>query len=511
LPAWRFGLGFAAKLLPRQSNQHVPDSVHVHLRYLSGKVGRSPVVRKRFGKLLWKLALPALVWISPTIINSQSTHGSSNSGMERDFQEAMAAQDRGDLARAEALLFKLHNAHPGIFAVDESLGLLLASRGEVSRALPLLEAAVREQPSSDTAHANLGAALYQVHRNQSALEEFQRAVRINPRNASAQQSLGRLYMENRRPNEAAKALLEAQRLNPEDSDLKLDCITALLAANRLGEAQQMLSTVADVDRSARAQSLLGEADEKAGKFHDAAEHFAHAVELEPSEENAWMLGAEFLRHWTFDAAATEFEAASAKFPDSKRIRLGLGAALFGAAQYAKAIPVFADLLGHEPDNAMYAEMLGISCNAPMEAISPRCSALVTYAQAHPADAKAATNAATFLMAQNEDAQSLNSARKLLVRAIAADPNLPEAQFQMGKVLQISLNWKGSIPYLERAVKLKPDFAQAHYSLARAYWRLGRKQDGQAQMDLQKKFARQEQEDLDRRLKQIMRFAVEFHQ
>ena len=44
--------------------------------------------------------------------------------MERDFQEAMAAQDRGDLDRAQSLLLKLHNAHPGIFAVDESLGLL---------------------------------------------------------------------------------------------------------------------------------------------------------------------------------------------------------------------------------------------------------------------------------------------------------------------------------------------------------------------------------------------------
>jgi tetratricopeptide (TPR) repeat protein len=272
----------------------------------------------------------------------------------------------------------------------------------------------------------------------------------------------------------------------------------------------MLSTVANADRSARAQSLLGEAYEKAGKFHDAAEHLAHAAELEPSEENAWMLGVEFLRHWTFDAAATEFEAASAKFPDSKRIRLGLGAALFGDAQYAKAVPVFADLLGNEPGNAMYAEMLGISCNAPMDAISPLCAALVTYAQAHPADAKAATYAASFLRAQNQDAESLNLTRKLLARAIAADPNLPEAQFEMGVALQNSLDWKGRIPYLERAVKLKPDFAQAHYRLARAYWKIGRNQDGQAQMDLQKKFARQEQEDLDRRLKQIARFAVEFH-
>lgn len=81
---------------------------------------------------------------------------------------------------------------------------------------------------------------------------------------------------------------------------------------------------------------------------------------------------------------------------------------------------------------------------------------------------------------------------------------------MGVILQDSHDWKGSIPYLERAVSLKPDFAQAHYLLARAYWRTGRKEDGDAQMELQRKFASQEQEDLDRRLGEITVFQVNVH-
>ena len=468
-------------------------------------------MRRRFVNLLLYLAFltPFLSYLCS--IHAQAPHLSPSNNMERDFQAAMAAQDRGDTATAETLLTKLHTAHPGIFAVDESLGLLLASRGDVQRALPLLQVAVREQPGSDAAHANYGAALYQLHRNEAALAEFQQATRLNPKNASAQQSLGRIYMEIHKPAEAAKALVAARQLRPDDPDLTLDCVTALLAANRLDEAQRMLATIPDADRMARAQSLLGEADEKAGKFHDAAEHFARAAELDPSEENAWALAVEFLRHWTFDAAATEFQAASAKFPQSKRLRVGLGAALFGAAQYTKAIPVFADLIKDEPNNSTYADMLGVSCNAPADSISPQCSALVTYAQSHPADARAATEAAAFLLLQNNQVdQSLSLARKLLTRAIASNPTMPDAQFRMGVVLQESSDWKGSIPYLERAVKLKLDFAQAHYRLARAYWKTGRNQEGQAQMDLQKKFARQEREDLDQRLKQITRFVVELH-
>ena len=467
-------------------------------------------MRKRFVNFPLYLALLAPFLSYTASIHTQTPHLPPNN-MERDFQAAMAAQDRGDTATAETLLTKLHAAHPGIFAVDESLGLLLASRGDVQRAIPLLQAAVREQPGSDAAHANYGAALYQLHRSESALAEFQQATRLNPKNASAQQSLGRIYMEIHKPAEAAKALVAAKQLKPEDPDLTLDCVTALLAANRLDEAQRILATIPDAGQMARAQSLLGEADEKAGNFHDAAEHFARAAELDPSEENAWALGVEFLRHWTFDAAATEFQAASAIFPQSKRLRIGLGAALFGAAQYTKAIPVFAGLLQDDPNNSTYADMLGLSCNAPSDSLSPQCSALLTYALSHPADARAATEAAAFLLTQNNQVdQGLSVARRLLTRAIASNPTMPEAQFRMGVVLQESSDWKGSIPYLERAVKLKPDFAQAHYRLARAYWKTGRNQEGQAQMDLQKKFARQEREDLDQRLKQITRFAVELH-
>lgn len=464
-------------------------------------------MRTHFSKLSCRLILPGLLGFCPIPVISQAPLTSAESDFERDFQAAMTEEDRGNLEGAEVILLRLHKAHPGVFGVDESLGLLLASRGDASGALPLLEAGVREQPSSDVAHANLGAALYQLHQSQSAIEEFERAVQINPDNVSSQQSLGRLWMDTHRPDRAANAFLAAVRTKPEDPDLKLDCVTALLQANRVNDAQKILSSFVDVDRSARAQSLLGELYEKKGSFQLAARCFARAAELEPSEENAWQLGYEYLRHWTFDAAVTQFEAASAKFPDSERLRLGMGAALYGAADYGRAIPAFADLLEAEPDNVLYAELLGMSCNAPVPASAPRCATLLAYAQAHSDDAKAATYAASWLMKDHDTVQNVDLARKMLEQALAANPNLPGAQFQMGMIMQDRKDWKASIPFLERAVKLKPDYAQAHYRLALAYWRTGRKLNGQAQMALQKKFARQEQQDLDRRLRQITTFTM----
>lgn len=430
--------------------------------------------------------------------------------IQRDFQAAMAAEDNGDLDRAEALLLRLHRTYPGTFLVDESLGLLLAGRGEMSRALPLLAAGASEQPSSDVAHANYGAALYRVHQTQPAIKEFERAVQINPKNASSLQSLGRLWMDQHKPDKAADAFMAAVRINPEDEDLKLDCATVLLQANRAHEAEKMLSFLANVNNSPRAQSLLGEAYEKEGSYQAAAKCFARAAELDPSEQNAWQVGYEYLRHWTFDAAATELTAASEKFPESIRMRLGLGAALYGASQYDRAIPVFADLLTAEPNNSYYAELLGMGCDSPLSVSAPRCEALVAYAEAHPADAKAATHAASWLMKYENAGRNSEQAKNLLERALAIDPRAPAALLQMGVVEQEQSEWKASIPFLERAVRLKPDYAQAHYRLALAYLRTGRKQDGRTQMDLQKKFAHQEQADLEQRLHQIIRFTLDNH-
>lgn len=467
-------------------------------------------MRGQFSKLACELTLSMLIGLSPAMLPAQAAQHPPTAAMESQFNAAMAAENQGDLDRAETLLSALRAAHPGIFAVDESLGLLIASRGDLSRALPLLEAGVQEQPSSDAAHANLGAALYGLHRNQRAVNEFELAVQINPSNFSAQQSLGRLYMDGDKPAEAAKAFLAALSLKPEDSDLAMDCATALLAAGRVDRARQILSGLAGTDLSARAQSLLGEVDEKDGKFESAGKHFARAVQLDPSEDNAWVLGLDFLRHWNFNAAEIELEAASTKFPASQRLRLGLGAAYFGDAKYPAAITVFADLLQKEPDNAMYAQLLGISCNAVMQTVSPRCLVLLKYAQSHPNDATAASYAASWLVTQNQDRHNLDLASKLLEGALAANPNLPDALLQMGVILQDELNWKDSIPYLVRAVKLKPDLASAHYRLARAYWRTGRKEDGDAQMELQRKFAHQNEVQLDERLNKVTSLAVTVH-
>jgi tetratricopeptide (TPR) repeat protein len=436
-----------------------------------------------------------------------STDNSTNAGMEQQFQAAMAAQDKGDLNRAESLLRDLNAHHPGIFAVDESLGLLLAGREQYSAAVPFLEAAAREQPSSAAAHVNLGAACFRLHRNQQALSEFETAARLNPRNAATQESLGRLWMEAHQPRRAADAFAAALALKPGDADLTLDCAQALEDAGELAAANEIVAKMPGADSSAQAQTLLGELEEKSGAFKQAVEAYQRAATLDPSEPNLWALGVEFLRHWAFDGAIPEFEAGAARFPASSRMRLGLGVAYFGNADYVRAVPIFADLLDADPRNAFDSQLLGMACTVVTDGPRPRCSSLVSYARSHPKDAQAAVYAAAGILLGQPSEEQMQLAGTLLGNAIAADPRLPEAHYQRGVLAQDRGQWAASIPDLEAAIAEKPELAMAHYRLGLAYARTGRKQAGQQQMELNLKYKNEQQQDLDRRLRQVTLFLV----
>lgn len=452
-------------------------------------------------------AVVLCLWTFCRPIYGQQNSSQTSSSMEHEFQAAMAAQDAGDSRRAEALLLNLHTHHPGIFAVDESLGLVYVARGDYAAALPFFKQAAREQPKSDVAHANFGAALFKLHRNSEALAEFQIAARLNPRNADTQQSLGQLWMETGKPAFAAGAYARALQLKPDDSDLLLAEARAMEQAGQISAAKALIEGWQGAENSATAQSMLGDLDEKAGDYKQAAEHYVKAVNLEPNEANSWMLGVEFLRHWTFDAAVREFQAAVVRFPESTRMKLGLGAAYFGDGEYAKSIPIFADLLQTEKDSALYAELLGMSCTALTREAKPRCSVLLDYAVSHPKDAKASVFAAEQILQGASSGEQMSQARELLKSAMAADTRSSDAFFQMGILQQTQGEWDKSIANLETAIKLKPDLAEAHYRLALAYWRAGRKQEARAQIALQKQFHQQQQNDLDHRLRQITTFLV----
>jgi tetratricopeptide (TPR) repeat protein len=457
-----------------------------------------PGKRRRNG---W--AALALLCVAVGMLQAQS---SSDAAMESEFQAAMAAQDRGDLDKAESMLLALRRQHPGIFALDESLGLLYVARERFAAALPVLQAAARENSSSDLAHANLGADDLKLGKMAEAVHELRIAARLNPNNRETQSNLGQALASSGKPAEAAQAFGKAVALEPGNEDLRYDWAAVLMDAGEADQAAQALSPIPNQETMPQVQALLGEIAEKQGRFLDAAQHLQEAAKLDPSETNLYLLGMEYLKHWTFDPALEFFEYGVAHYPSSRRLLLGLGITRYSMNQVPAAASIFAQLLDADPENATYAELLGRSCGLFPDTIK-ECAKLVEFAEKNPKNAVIDTYAATSILAQSEDTPRLPLAARLLDEAIAIDPRLPEAHYQKGLLLQFQENWPASIPEFEASIALKPESSRAHYHLALSYARTGNREKAKEQFTIQKKYREQEKEGIDARYSEIQVFVV----
>lgn len=455
-------------------------------------------------KMYCAAAVLLLLLVCPFVQAQQSPAEGMPAEQRQELAQAEALYQQGQAKEAEDVLRNLLRRYPRNEAANATLGLIYAEQGTMERALPYLSLAAQSPASTAADHANLGAALLKLGRFAAALPELKTAARLDPDNADTASELGQAYMLNHDPKHGAAAFSAAAGIAPPNADLLYNWALAL---SETGEAKQAAATLARIPpaaRSAQACSLAGDVQEKLGNYMAAVQNYQNAAAKDPSEENLYALAVEFLRHWTWAEALKVSEFARTKYPESARIQLALGIAYYGSGQYPASARIFSSLLHHDPENSSYADLLGRSCGNISEGQSTACSQLIAFAEHHPQNAYAALYAAENILHQPGE-PNLNHAERLLKNAITADPNLPDAYYQMGVLDQQRLAWRASVAMLEKAIAMRPSFASAHYRLARAYARLGKPGKADEEIALQRKYNQQETTRLDTDLKSISIF------
>jgi Flp pilus assembly protein TadD len=102
----------------------------------------------------------------------------------------------------------------------------------------------------------------------------------------------------------------------------------------------------------------------------------------------------------------------------------------------------------------------------------------TAGREFPGNAELELELALLLLKQGDagDANSQVRAEQLLRAAAKHDPTLAEPQIQLGELELLRGETKLALEHLQNAVKLSPESARAHFSLARGYRRAGRNED-----------------------------------
>ena len=454
-----------------------------------------------------RLFLILSVLIAPAVLFSQVQGLRAHD--QHELASALAADDAGHPEQAERPLLSLARRYPQNFEIAESLGLVYAELGEYKRACPYLEKATNANPKSAVAFANLGSAYLKLGRTADAVNALQQAAKLDPRNAATQTNLGLARMQSHQPRLAAEAFAHAAHFSAPSDDLLYNWSVALLSAEEVAEAAAVASRIPNADSSAQVQSLLGDIAEHQGQFKKAVEHYQKAMDLNPTEANIYTLAMEFVRHWTFDPAIKIFDFGLERYPASTLLLSGKGIAEYAGNHYTEAASIFSGLLTHDPDNALYAEILGHSCNLLPHSI-PGCSSMIIFAETHPSNAQASLYAAESLLHNPADQGASEKAERLLRRATRNDPKLAEGWYELGVLHQQKGQWQQSQTALEKCVALQPKLSKAHYRLALAYAHLGQRARAKQEIALQQQYSEQEKDKLNARMQDVTRFVVENH-
>ncbi len=457
----------------------------------------------RFGMVALLAGCASLAWAQAgTATNSQT--------MEARFQSAVAAYHAGNLSEASRLLESMLPQAQKSFEVHELLGLVDAAEHKNSAATEQLKVAAELKPESPPAHTNLGTSLLRGGKPEQALKEFQSALALAPTDYEANHNLAEFYLQSKDLARALPRLEQAQRTRPDAYDNGYDLALAYLMVGRTGEARQTLQSLVAIRDAGELHNLLGQVDERDGKYLEAANEFAAAAHMDPSEDNLFVWGSELLLHRTYEPAIAVFQQATQRYPDSPRLAIGLGMALYSHGQYEESIASLlraSDLNPHDARCYLFLSKAYLSSQKQAEDVIARFK---RYAELEPQNGLAQYYYAVSLWKGRrlEDSTvDFAAVEALLQKAVALDGSLAEAHLQLGILYSDQHAYEKSLPEYRQALALAPELPDAHYRLGQYYVHAGDKEHAQQEFAVYQKLQAAHQAAVDKERAEVQQFVV----
>jgi tetratricopeptide (TPR) repeat protein len=431
-----------------------------------------------------------------------------NKDLDQRFQSAVAQYEAGHFAEASAQLEKLLPTVPESFDVHELLGLVYSAQSQDAKASEHLEKAVRLNPKSAAARTNLAANLARLGKTAPAEEQFRKAVELEPGNFDANHNLGEVYVRAGKISDAVPFLETAQRIDPSSYDNGYDLSLAYLLTGRLKQARQLVHDLLQRKNTAELHDLLAEVEEKDGNFVMAASEFETAAHMEPSESNLFDWASELLVHRTLEPSIVIFRQATERYPQSSRLAVGLGMALYSLGKYDDAVVSLLHATDLSPSDPRIYPFLSRAYDSSPGQAEEVIKRFRRFAELQPRNGRALYYYAMSLW-KGKRAQDpgldLRQIESLLTKAIELDPALADAQLQIGNLYSDQSQYGSAIPHYQRALELNTDLADAHYRLGQAYVRTGEKDQAQRELQVYQKLRAQHLADLDKQRAEVRQF------
>jgi tetratricopeptide (TPR) repeat protein len=255
-----------------------------------------------------------------------------------------------------------------------------------------------------------------------------------------------------------------------------DLALAQLEAGDLAGARHLIQQLLEQKDRAELHNLLGDVEEKSGNFREAARQYEIAARMDPSEKNIFDLGTELLKYHGYPQALQVFSYGVSEKPKSAKLHVGLGVAQYSLGQYQEAVKSLCQAVDLDPRDSRALDFLG-----KMHDVAPNLTQEVTERLEHFAKLYPDNPAANYYYALTlrtrttggASPQANNQAKALFSKAVREKPEFAEAHYQLGLLYQDEGLIPQAIREYQTAARLRPDWKNAHYHLAQLYAKQGR--------------------------------------
>jgi tetratricopeptide (TPR) repeat protein len=381
---------------------------------------------------LGSIMVGAALLIAPARAESQSQ---SQARFHQLVQDARAAEQAKDYARAEQVYRQIVTLRPRDGVAHQNLGLALYLQGRYADAVPHLERALGLNPELFGASLYLGISRFRDNRFSEALEDLQKARRLEPKNHLAHYWLGATHLALKIYPDAIADLEIAADRAPRD----LETLYLLARAHAEYSAfllDRLLKLAPDsvAAHKLRAHDALAE-----GLIRPAVVALQKALALRPGDPDARSVLAELEKMTGEDGTESA--------PILVRVQVaGTSQPPAGAAQ------------AQDDPDALY--VLGKSHEARSAALGSRVFEL--YPDSY--RARLMRGEAYEKASPPEHEKALEQYRL----ALAVKPDLPGIQYAVGRILWKLRRWDEAVPALRLELQRNPNHGLAHYYLGNSF-------------------------------------------
>ena len=365
---------------------------------------------------------------------------------------------RGDFAGAERGFRKVLELNPLANVARAELARLQLSTGHAAVSLRTANEALAQEPRSVEARLAVARAALATRDVARAEHELTALLRDHPALASVQALKGLVAAERKDAKAARRAFEHALTLDAGSADALAGLLALDLSEGNLAGAKERIDRRLAAGSPSPALLLVAARTYAGAADPGAAERFLRqAIDADPALLPAYsMLGQLYLKQKRLDEARREFEALAARHSRPVPALTMAGMILYVQGNVPEARRRFQEALAVEPNAAIAANNLAWSYAESGERLDEALQLALTATTSAPEVPEMIDTLGWVYYKKKQPELALAA----FTRSIEKDPRNPSYQYHSGLAHLQAGDVERGRAALERALKLRPDFAGA---------------------------------------------------